>query len=382
MDPQQSSEEVILTEDSSLDGKVEVEITSSLPPGYWDGMVAAHPFGRFEDTVLRQEAFCRCHPETRRFYLLAKIRDRVVGCLGFCETFFGHDIFTWNKTLRPFSAVLRRGMRTFDAFTAPLVFAYQREGEIIGAFLEALDRLAKERHIYLSTHLRYPSPGAEPALPEAFFLARGFHHKPHGTYLIDLSKDLDELWSNLKQEARTSVRKATKQGISVSQGKTEEDYTRYYQLFLENRLRDHKKSMFRPLYSEDTITDHVRFFDAQGVLKLFCAWKDGEMGSCTMAKYFNGIVSFNSHARGDQWHRSNLHDGDLLCWEMIRWAKEQGHRYFDMTGFDVVPANDRQRGIQRFKSKWGGERVYYNYYSKVYGGARERIVSWARTLRA
>ena len=359
-------------------GPIEVQVSHSVDPDAWNRMVAAHPFGRFEDTTLRHQAFCRCHPDTRRFYLTARIGEREVGYLGFCETFFGHDILTWKKAWRPLIFPFAYAMSSFDAFTAPLIFAEQREADITKAFLETLDRLAKDRHIYLLTHLRYPSPGHQPALGPEYFAQRDFRCLAHGTYLIDLRQDLDALWAGLKQEARTAVRKARKQGIEVRLGEGEEDFARYYELFAENRLRDQHKGMLRPVYSAESMVDHVRFFASRDALKLFCAHIDGQLGSATLVKYYNGIVSFNCHARGDEWHGRNLHDGDLLVWEMIRWAREQGFRYFDMTGFDVVPANERQRGIQRFKSKWGGECVYYNYYSKVYGRARDRAVSLAR----
>ncbi|MCC7262164.1 MAG: GNAT family N-acetyltransferase [Candidatus Latescibacteria bacterium] len=363
-------------------GPIEVEVSNHTDEAEWNGRVLRHPFGRFDDTTLRHEAACRCYPDTLRYYLTAHLDGREVGWLGFCETYLGHDLLNWMPAWRPLIGLCRLGLRTFDHFTIPIVLEPELEAQVTVALLDAVDELARRRHIYQLAHLRYPAPGAVPALPESWFAARGFQRKAHGTFLVDLSVDLDQLWSNLKQEARTAVRKAGKQGIEVRLGQGEEELTRYYELFRQNRVRDQRKGMLRPIYSEDSITDHVRFFAEQGLLKLFCAWKDGTMGSCTMAKYYNGIVSFNSHARGDEWHRSNLHDGDLLCWEMIRWAKEQGYRYFDLTGFDVVPANDRQRGIQRFKAKWGGEPVYYGFLSKVYGGAREKAVAIARRLRA
>ncbi len=374
-------ETILLPPVAFTPAQVEVEVANQVDEVEWNARVMKHPYGRFDDTTLRHEAACRCYPDTIRYYLTATMDGREVGWLGFCETYLGHDLLTWMPAWRPLSGLCRYGLRTFDHFSAPLVLEADLEVMVTEALLGAVEGLARQRRIYQLAHFRYPAPGAEPALPEAYFAARDFRRKPHGTYLVDLSKDLDELWSGLKQEARTSVRKAAKQGITVRLGAGEEDFSRYYEIFLENRLRDQQKSMFRPLYSEESITDHVRFFAAAGVLKLFCAWKDGQMGSCTQVKYYNGIASFNSHARSDDWHRSNLHDGDLLCWEMIRWAKEQGFRYFDMTGFDVVPANDRQRGIQRFKAKWGGECVYYSYYSKVYGSTREKAVALARRMR-
>ena len=359
---------------------IEVEVVQDTDEEAWNSRVGQHPFGRFDDTTLRHEAVRRCYPDIRRYYLTASVDGRAVGWLGFCETYLGHDLLTWMPAWRPLAGLCRRGLRTFDHFTAPLVLEEDLEEPVARALLEAVDGLARQRRIYQLTHFRYPSPGAAAVLPESFFAERGFRRKPHGTYLIDLSLDLDQLWSKLKPEARTSVRKAGKQGIRVRLGTSEGDFARYYEVFRENRVRDQHRRMIRPLYSEESITDHVRFFAAQGVLELFCAEREGRVGSCTLLKHYNGIVSFNSHARCDEWHRANLHDGDLLVWEMIRWAKARGHQYFDMTGFDVVPANDRQRGIQRFKAKWGGERVYYCYYSKTYGSARERMIKLARSV--
>ena len=80
----------------------------------------------------------------------------------------------------------------------------------------------------------------------------------------------------------------------------------------------------------------------------------------------------------DLCYSENLHNGDVLCWEMIKWAKEQEVRYFNMTGFDIDPKNSRQQGIRRFKSKWGGECGDYGYYSKVYGPARDSLVALAK----
>jgi len=80
----------------------------------------------------------------------------------------------------------------------------------------------------------------------------------------------------------------------------------------------------------------------------------------------------------DLCYSENLQDGDVLCWEMIKWAKEQGVRYFNMTGFDIDPKNSRQQGIRRFKSNWGGEFVHYGYYSEVYGLVRDSLVALAK----
>jgi hypothetical protein len=365
---------------SERKGAVEVEVRTSCDPDHWNEQVCAYPEGCFYDTTMRHEVFLRIYADAQPFYMTAYKDGREVGWLGFLETYFGHDIITWQKRWRPMRFMLKYGMKTFDAFTLPMVHDEGVEAEVVEAFVDALDDLARKRGVYKLTHFKYPPPGREPALAEAFFTTRSFQVLRHGTYLIDLSADLDLLWSKVKSEARTAVRKAGKQGISVRPGGSEEDIVRYYELFVQNRNRDATKNMPRPLYSQESIADHVRYFAERDMQQLFCAEIDGRIESCTLVKYYNGIATFNSHSRSDICYERNLRDGDLLCWEMIKWAKGRGFRYFDMTGFDVDPRNDRQRGIRRFKSKWGGECVYYNYYSKVYGSRRDGLLSLARRV--
>ena len=55
----------------------------------------------------------------------------------------------------------------------------------------------------------------------------------------------------------------------------------------------------------------------------------------------------------DLCYSENLHDGDVLCWEMIKWAKEQGGRYFNMTGFDIDPKKQPPTGHPSFQVQVG-----------------------------
>ena len=367
-------------QDGTTAEPIEVEISTEIDAERWNRQVRAYPQGGFYETTMRQEAFLRIYPDAQPFFLTAHCSGREVGRMAFLETYWGHDILTWRTCWRPLRFMLKYGFKTFDAFTAPMVDDVEREGEIVAALVGAVDELARRRGVYKMTHLRYAPPGREPALDESFFTGRSYDVLRHGTYLIDLSDDEDELWSRLKGEARTAVRKAGKQGIVVRRAESEEDILRFYELFVQNRNRDAAKNMPRPLYSQASIADHVRYFVERDMQQLFCAEVDGRIESCTLVKYYNGIATFNSHARSDRCYDQNLRDGDLLCWEMIKWGKSRGLRFFDMTGFDVDPRNQRQQGIHRFKSKWGGECVYYNYYSKIYGGRREALLTLARRL--
>ena len=370
------------TAESALHSAVEVEIRSHVDPDYWNDIVRTYSHGGFLDTSNRFDEFIKCHPDTKMYYLIGHKNAREVGWMAFCETYHGHDIVTLKSHLRPLKPICERTMRTFDCFTVPMVADDVEEGEIVTALIDAAENLARERGVFQMVHLRYPAPGRKPApgLSSADFGSRSYKSLRHGTFLIDLSVGEEVLWKRLKREARTGVRKAAKQGLSVRLGQGEKDIRLFYEIFIENRVRDSQKGMPRPLYSYKIMHDHIQDLSRLGLLSLFFAEKDGEVGSCTIVKNFNGRAMFNNHARSNKWYEGKYHDGDLLCWEMIKGSKQQGYSRFDMTGFDADPANDRQLGIKRFKSKWGGECVYYNIYSKVFGEKRNALLGLARRV--
>lgn len=352
---------------------VDVEICSD-PGGDWDGKLLEYSMARFEDSAKIQKAIASRFADIQWFYLVARCGDQEMARMAFGESFLARDILDAEARLRLLRPLLKRYMRVFDFFSAVLVADTEHEAEVLAALLDKVEELARQRRVYLINHLKYPAPGAPDRVGQEFFTNRGFTGLKHGTYMLELARGEEQLWKDLKREARTAVRKAGKQGIEVRLGGGEEDFARYYELFEQNRRRDSAKGIYRPVYSYETIVNYLRMMSAAGALQLFCAEKEGKVGSCTVVYYYNGIVSFGLHARADEWHEQKLRDGDVLCWEMIKWSGAQGCRYFDVTGFDANPTNTRQEGIRKFKSKWGGECVYYDYYTKVRGRSKKLLI--------
>ncbi len=48
----------------------------------------------------------------------------------------------------------------------------------------------------------------------------------------------------------------------------------------------------------------------------------------------------------------NLQPNNLLCWDCILWAKNNGYKEFDLGGWQIN-ARGHLKGINKFKEKWG-----------------------------
>ena len=358
---------------------VEIQVVEEVDQQEWDAGLSALPFARFEDSIQRQQSILDRWPDMRPRFLLAYGDGEVAGKLGFCRTYFGHDLAQADRRFSLLSPLLRRTMKTYDYPTTPLIYRKDLESEIINGFLDTLEDLAKRERLYSVSHLRYPSPGLAAVAGREAFLDRGYSIWTHGTYLIDLGIGEEGLWAGLKSGTRTAVRRSQKQGIEVRLGGVE-DLERYYDIIAENRRRDQRQNIYRPIYAKERMLPYLEFLITSGLSQMFCAGIDGQVDSCTLVQRFGRVASFGLHARSDSFHEARLADGDALCWKMISWAAESGYGTFDMTGFDSVPQNDRQRGIRRFKSKWGGQMHEYDYYTKVHGKLRERAVQVAKRV--
>jgi len=166
--------------------------------------------------------------------------------------------------------------------------------------------------------------------------------------VLPLKRDPDEQWKSLRKEARNRTRKATSEGLEISEGSAEELLGGFYGPF-EVNMRDlgspvHAKRFFRVMLQAfaANLRIIVTRYGAQPVGGLV-AIRFGESVSVPWAS------SLRAHR-----HRC---PNNILYWEAMRWAIETGAREFD---FGRSPHGS---GTHQFKLSWG---------------AQERVLSWLR----
>jgi hypothetical protein len=159
------------------------------------------------------------------------------------------------------------------------------------------------------------------------------------TYCLDLTLSQDELWSNLKSECRTRVRKAEKLGLEVRQESDDSFLDTYWEMSRETFAI----CSIKPPFTQRFLEEMWRTLHPAGLLRAVSAWHNGERIATLMlpfdrrTMYYWGGASYIRH-RGIPAH-------NLLHWEAIKLAQDLGlHRY------DFVSTSG---GGGRFKKTFG-----------------------------
>lgn len=170
------------------------------------------------------------------------------------------------------------------------------------------------------------------------------------TMTLDLTLSEDELLSGMKQKTRYNLRLASRRGVSVRRGGSQ-DLDLLYRMYAETSLRD-GFVIRKTAYYDDVWRS---FIDA-GLAQPFLAEVEGEPVAGLIAYRF-GNTAWYIYGMSSNAHRDKM-PNHLLQWEAIRWAKEQGCTSYDFWGAPDSPSQkDRMWGVYRFKQGFGARLV-------------------------
>jgi len=186
--------------------------------------------------------------------------------------------------------------------------------------------------------------------------SRGFSRQTWATFLVDLTKNEEELWNAVKKEARKLVNKSKREGVSVRIATTDADFEAYYELLKESR----KKLGFATCpYKE--VLDLRKHFGSD--YTVFLAEYQGKIIAGMGIMHKGGFIREIMAGRDEKY--KTLYANDLMKWEIIRWGHEKGFKVYDLRGINPNPApGSKEEGIYRFKEKWGGKFCEVYTYTK------------------
>jgi len=147
-----------------------------------------------------------------------------------------------------------------------------------------------------------------------------------GTVVIDLEKTEDELMANMDKDLRWSIRKGTREHIPVT------TYENVHVVHLQTK--DYKPS-------------------SMAVFKV-----DGDTAT---------LLATNTDSEFKK-----LQGNSLAYWEIIKWAKQNNIKKFDLGGIDLYPTKSQER-INQFKKDFGGEVITYEKDVSFLHGAKGKI---------
>lgn len=235
--------------------------------------------------------------------------------------------------------------------------------KLIASTVEEIFRVARaEKLDYLAIAPPYDGRAVDAALR-----ACGFRRKPEplppgsvmtATLLIDLSQDLNTLHAGLRMQVRQHIRLAQRKGVVVREGRQEDVET--FRALMRSMCERRGVSPTPP--ESDFFQNLWTVFAPRGWVRIFLAEVENRPVAALL------VVTFGNTARvwkvGWSGEYQDRRPNNLLYWEAICWARENGFRYFDMVGIERETALHLLRseeldwakvtGPSNFKIGYGG----------------------------
>jgi len=239
------------------------------------------------------------------------------------------------------------------------ILAKDANPNAVDTSLRNLDSEARKQGV-VRVDIRTPFP---PNTLNDVFEQNGYvGYDPGGEYsvIINLGKDEDTLWKEMKKFARQKVKKAIQRNVKIKEVANEQELRSFHQIYLHTAER------------RDFIPYSFSFFNAlrsklqpKGIAKFFLAWHgEKPIAGILNVVYGGQSVPFIAASLNDYWKLCPNH---LLFWHSICWSKvEAKAQTFKL--YHLPKSKCRKNGIDyyTFKTCFGGDLIREcSFYYKV-----------------
>lgn len=169
----------------------------------------------------------------------------------------------------------------------------------------------------------------------------GFYYEPHRVKFVDLSLSEEEIYSNMHQDCKYSIRKATKNGLFVREAS---NVFEFLDIFYQQYIAVHAKRGTIPTHSKDNIRDLITALYPNNVLLLETVTTTGQVAATGIVPYGGTYASTWQTASFQE--LQNLRPNEILRWEAMRRTRAKGCRVINMCG------------TQEYKDKFGAKLVH------------------------
>lgn len=191
----------------------------------------------------------------------------------------------------------------------------RKEGYLNGAFEDVSRELVKLAPNYISVSA---VPGFDDVRP---FMWAGYDIGINYTYYLDLSRPLDKILDSFDPDCRKKIRTGDKYGLRIVQT---HDVETFYAITLD---RFSSRGMGSPILSPGYLLDLLDAFPDN--VKMYFAYAGDEIVSIALNCTYKGSLMF---WLGEINLRKDIPGNELLKWEFIRQAKQQGLREVELEG--------------------------------------------------
>lgn len=166
---------------------------------------------------------------------------------------------------------------------------------------------------------------------------------PWGSYIIDLTRSEDEIFTSFHSKHKNVIRKAAKDGIVVDRNA---DYHEVWQNICDTLRRQKVYPPQLSYYQKlvDNVPNNVAFYTCK---------LDGMIQGSAVVVYDS---DFAYYMYGGSVARPSTGSVNLLQFEIMKDMKQKGVKEYDMVGARTIYEEESKfAGIQRFKSRFASE---------------------------
>lgn len=174
---------------------------------------------------------------------------------------------------------------------------------------------------------------------------------------INLERNESELWRNLSRGHQSSINKSRKNGIVVLKEEVSGNaLNTFQQLYSETMIRHKAEKRWR--FPENYFSNCMKCLGNEKVA-LFSALSDGERIASFLIIHGFNIAYY--HFGGSLERYFHLKANNLLMFEVARWAKDQGYKYYHLGGGYKEGDN-----LYRYKSGFSKDQAWLHTYQKIH----------------
>lgn len=172
---------------------------------------------------------------------------------------------------------------------------------------------------------------------------------------IDLHQDEPLIRKNMTKGNKSSVSKARRSGVEILSSKAKDDIATFHQLYTHTMERSEaKRAYFFPM---EFFNNTLQLLGDN--IELFSAWYEGQMIAASLFLFKGNLVHY--YLSGSDASFLSVCPNNLLLYEVILWAKEQGYKIFNLGG--GYQSND---SLFCFKSSFSKTAADFYTYSRVH----------------
>lgn len=185
------------------------------------------------------------------------------------------------------------------------------------------------------------------------FLKLGYLHVEMYTPVVNLQFPEEGLWAGVDGKKRNVIRKAIRNGVAIIEGDAAA-LDEYHGMVVGTLSRAQIDVLPKVYYRRI-----LESLGSRRMARLFLATHKGStIAGALILAYKDTVYGWDMGWRRDY---ISLGANDLLNWEVIKWARRKGYKYFDLLRLDP----DHLPGVARWKETFGGDSLVCYYVQRA-----------------